>query len=746
MAWCLDPPGLLLTATKAPSRTDLSAALEPFAAAAMRGHYELLLAEAERAVVRLYPAARAQVIVRTGGAWHEWSSVDHDGGAHAIDAPAAFDAADSVVRRGAVALVPVVRGALGIRVDGDAPGIESSGDVDVLRRFFALALQTCERQRIATQNLDEVQALQRVATRMLESHELGEILLLITQEAKRLLSADICGVMLLEGDGLVMKRCVGNRSPETASLAMRPGQGLAGLVLAHGKPAAVEDYVTSDAISRDFFHLAEAELVRSALAAPLTARGAVTGVLEVWRRRPSTFTPQDTMRLVALANLTSIAIENAKLYASQARVVEELGRANAALEQRYDMVRSVSSLTQSLMQMLLQGAGFGAMTAAAAAFLRTDLGVIDEDATPVAWSGEGDAATALAPVAHAAKLHARRGGSRRKHSEGEASTATVQGVRWRVQPIVVEGDTVGWALGRIDDGRDALVEVTLVQVAMFAALRRLEQRAASRARAETIDAIVWDLLRADDAAARAAAIDRAADLEVDLGGALRVVLCELGPATPGSAERAGSALRQLLARAIAAVRADGVRALALQGPLLALIAADQELDQVERFAQRLALSASEALDGRLVVAGSSSHCVAARELGTAYREAQIALDVARQVGRSGAVVYDRAGVVGMLLGLRHEAGMQRFLELNLGALLEEDEKQRAMLLHTLRVYFDVNCSHEAASQRLGVHRKTIAHRLAKIGELTGLDLSTHDDRLVADLSLYVYRMLAGREA
>jgi DNA-binding PucR family transcriptional regulator len=61
------------------------------------------------------------------------------------------------------------------------------------------------------------------------------------------------------------------------------------------------------------------------------------------------------------------------------------------------------------------------------------------------------------------------------------------------------------------------------------------------------------------------------------------------------------------------------------------------------------------------------------------------------------------------------------------------------------VYFDANCSHEAASQHLGVHRKTIAHRLAKIGELTGLDLSTHDDRLVADLSLYVYRMLQGRD-
>ena len=86
--------------------------------------------------------------------------------------------------------------------------------------------------------------------------------------------------------------------------------------------------------------------------------------------------------------------------------------------------------------------------------------------------------------------------------------------------------------------------------------------------------------------------------------------------------------------------------------------------------------------------------------------------------------------------------MQRFLELNFGDLLRVDDKKRDQLLDTLRVFFDANCSHEAAAQRLGVHRKTIGHRLAKISELTGLDLSTHDDRLVADLSLYVYRLLA----
>jgi sugar diacid utilization regulator/putative methionine-R-sulfoxide reductase with GAF domain len=732
------PMGDRLTATARP-RGDLASALEPFAAAAMRGQYELLLAEAERAVVRLFPAAQARVIVRAGGAWHEWSRLEHGGEGPAIAAPAAIDHCEAPLRTPAFVFAPVVPGALGIRIDGEAPGAETSDDLAVLRRFFALALQTCERQRVAAQNLDEVQSLQRVATRMLQSHDLNEILLLITQEAKRLLSADICGVLLRESDRIVMRRCVGNRSPETATLQMVPGQGLAGLVLERSEPASVEDYMASESISRDFFHLAEAEMVRSALAAPLIGRSDVIGVLEVWRRRPSTFTPLDTMRLVALSNLASIAIENAELYAAQRRMVEELGRANEALNQRYDMVRSVSSLTQSLMQLLLQGAGLPAITAAAAQFLDTDVGVVDEYALPIAWTGAGDAAQTLGPVA----LAALPSGDARRHAAVEAATMTLQEQRWRVQPVVVEGQAVAWVLGRIAGQAEALTELTLGQLAMLAALHRLEQRAASRARAETIDAVVWDLLRADDAS-RAAAVDRAADLKLDLGGPQRLYLCELGAAVAGSAEPAKSVLRQRINRVVASVQADGVRAVAMHGRSIAVVCADVPLDDAERFAQRLAQRLCDALDGRPVVVGGSSRCLVAAALGTAYREAQIALDVARQVGRCSAVVYDRAGVVGMLLSLRHEVGMRRFLELNLGKLLQEEEKQRELLLQTMRVFFDVNCSHEAASQRLGVHRKTIAHRLGKISELTGLDLTTHDDRLVADLALYVHQMLADR--
>ncbi len=729
--------GERLPTTLTPLRHALGTVLEPIVAVAMRGQYELLLAEAERAVARHFPGTRPRIIVNTGGRWRESSSVDVVSEGHPVELPTGAGASEDMACSDDSLFVPVIPGALGLLVEGRIEGIRATDDLAVLRQCLALALQTCERQRLAAQNLDEVQALQRVATRMLKSHDLGEILLLITQEAKRLLSADICGVLLREGKQIVMRRCVGNRSAETAALRMGPGQGLAGRVLAQHEPSSVEDYLASDTISRDFFHLAEAEQVRSALAAPLLARDSIIGVLEVWRRRPSTFTLQDTQRLMALANLTSIAIENAELVANQTRMVEELGRANATLGERYDMVHNLSNLNQNLMEMLLQGGGLGAIVAAVGAFLQTDVGLIDACGHTLAWSGLPGAVDPLARVAAQLSNPPQRAPAEMHTVEVEADAE-----RWHARAVVVQGDPIGWAVGRIAQRGVDITELTLTQLAMFAALYRLEQRAATRARLETIDATVWDLLRSD-AAAHAAAIDRAADIKLDLDGPLRLYLCELGPAAAGSAARGGSAMRHQVSQVLTELKPDGVRAVALHGLSIAILCTDQAVDDVERLAQKLARRIAAGFDGRLVTIGASSRCAHARGLHIAHREALIALDVARQLGRSGAVVYDRAGVVGMLLSLRHEVGMQRFLELNLGGLLQEDEKQRTQLMQTLRVFFDVNCSHEAASQRLGVHRKTIAHRLTKISELTGLDLTTHDDRLVADLSLYVYRLLEG---
>ena len=701
----------------------------------MLGRTELLVAQIELALSRLFPGAQSQVLLYSAGIWRRWVSPDEvDEVAHLVvptqmqdwSLPRAFAAGRLYV--------PLTPGALGVLVEHDTRALEPTQDLEVLRQHAILALQTCERQRLARQGLDEVQAVQRVAQRILKSHDLNGILLHITMEAKRLLSADICGVLLREGDQIAMRRCVGNVSPETAALRMGPGQGLAGLVLARRAPSSVDDYVSSGIISRDFFWLAEAEAVRSALAAPLLGREQIIGVLEVWRRRTSTFTDADNRRLVALANLASIAIENAELYAAQKQSVEQLAEANLALNHRYDTVEGLSKLTQSLMQLLLDGGGMSAIAAGACSYLGAAVLLIDMEGKLLVHAGQAkpDADT----------LDGLRAMLKRRAGTPEAQTLALGDTTWCVHPMSVGSETVAWVLGEVGPRKADLTALAIAQVAIVGAMHRLEQRAASRARSETIDAIVWDLLQADEPT-RTAAIDRAADARLNLSGRLRLFVAELGTAAGAGAEPLQSAMRRQVLDVVGEVRPHGVRAVALRGLSVVILCADDALDRMERLAVQLARRLQEQLTGRMVLIGGSSACPGAHELHIAFREAQIALDVARQLQRSGAVVYDRAGVLGLLLGLRHEAGMQRFLALNLGRLLHEDEKTREQLLQTLRIFFDVNCSQEAAAQRLGVHRKTIANRIAKVAELTGLDFSTHDDRLVADISLYVHRLLSG---
>jgi sugar diacid utilization regulator/putative methionine-R-sulfoxide reductase with GAF domain len=721
-------------------RFDMARALEPIVAAASRGRYEALITATERAFAQLFAGASVSLLLRSGGAWREWSALEGDDDRPEAALPAESLAWDRPHEQGSLVFIPITVGAVCLVVRGQGLAVAAPTDLDVLRQCVMLALHTCERQRIASQNLDEVQSLQRVVTRMLKSHDLGEILLNITQEAKRLLGSDICGVMLREGDEVVMRRCVGNHSTQTASLRMKPGQGLAGRVLERRQPASVEDYLESGTISRDFFPLAQAEKVRSALAAPLLSRDEVIGVIEVWRRRPSIFTTMDSSRLVALANLTSIAIENARLVASQRDMVEELARANEALNQRYDAVKSLSNLTQGLLEVLLQGGGLPAIVTSASNYFDTDIAILDLGLQVRASGGPGDVQAVLpAIVAALGATTVPRGAA----SAARLDLGDRDG-RWLAQPLLVEGQSVGWVLARADRRGQDVSEVALAQVVMVAALHHLEQRAASRARAETIDALVWDAIQADGAA-RATAIDRAIENRIDLSGPMRLFVCELGSARVIGGDRSISPMRDQVVKAIGdATALQRIRAIALRGLSVAIVRDDEPLDDIERWADRLAQRLTQELSGHVVLVGGSSRCADAHGLAVAYRESLIALDVARQLGRSGGIVYDRAGVVGMLLSLRHQAGMQRFLELNFGDLLLEDDRQRDLLLNTLRAFFDSNCSHEAAAQRLGVHRKTISYRLRRIAELTGLDLSTHDDRLVADLSLYVYRLLASQ--
>jgi purine catabolism regulator len=98
---------------------------------------------------------------------------------------------------------------------------------------------------------------------------------------------------------------------------------------------------------------------------------------------------------------------------------------------------------------------------------------------------------------------------------------------------------------------------------------------------------------------------------------------------------------------------------------------------------------------------------------------QVAGDVARRAASFGSV--GDLGAVGLLYHLRDAPELRGFVAEVLGALPAGD--RRGTLRATLRAFLESGGSQVEASQRLGIHRNTLAYRLRRIGELVGRDVA-----------------------
>jgi PucR family transcriptional regulator, purine catabolism regulatory protein len=58
-----------------------------------------------------------------------------------------------------------------------------------------------------------------------------------------------------------------------------------------------------------------------------------------------------------------------------------------------------------------------------------------------------------------------------------------------------------------------------------------------------------------------------------------------------------------------------------------------------------------------------------------------------------------------------------------------------VLAHSLQVFLEHNGAWESAARALAVHRHTLRHRMARVEELTGLDLDVSHNRVVLQLAL-----------
>jgi DNA-binding PucR family transcriptional regulator len=143
--------------------------------------------------------------------------------------------------------------------------------------------------------------------------------------------------------------------------------------------------------------------------------------------------------------------------------------------------------------------------------------------------------------------------------------------------------------------------------------------------------------------------------------------------------------------------------------------------------------------------GVSSFYGDVADLGRALQEAELVLDVLR---RSDVPIDEDIGTGTYRLLFRvlasHPEEVRSFYEDTVAPLVAYDAQYSTDLVGTLSAYLERNCNMNATAAAIYAHRHTVAYRLERVKELTGLDPLLSEDRERLGLGLKAYRIIAPR--
>jgi len=134
--------------------------------------------------------------------------------------------------------------------------------------------------------------------------------------AEEFIDAEASSVYDLEEDNneLFIRLARGEKKSAVEGLKLKVGEGIAGSVVATGKPVVIQD-VSNDKRFSDKFDRLTGFKTRSIICVPLLLRDRPVGALQVMNKRnQEPFRQADLELLNSMAQLIAVAMENAKLY------------------------------------------------------------------------------------------------------------------------------------------------------------------------------------------------------------------------------------------------------------------------------------------------------------------------------------------------------------------------------------------------------------------------------------------------
>ena len=216
-----------------------------------------------------------------------------------------------------------------LNVDSERPDAFSELDQLLLEELAGHGAQVIRNTWLYEQHRQRselLRSLVSVGQTINSTLNLDEMLEVITREAAGLGRARMCSLLLLDGTGewLELRAQHGAGADYQQRPALSVAESLMGSVIRRQKPKQVSNVQTS--AQYQHAEIARREGLVSMVSAPLVFSGQSLGTLNVYTDTPHMFSNEEMSTLNALAELSAVAIEKARLYERTVDVEEQLRR------------------------------------------------------------------------------------------------------------------------------------------------------------------------------------------------------------------------------------------------------------------------------------------------------------------------------------------------------------------------------------------------------------------------------------
>ncbi len=569
---------------------------------------------------------------------------------------------------------------------------------------------------------EENRTLSAVIKLVSSALELAPMLQGVVDIATEASGCHACFIYLLEGEELVIRAASPVFAGTVGQVRFSVEEGLAGWVARNRTPEFIRDRAMRDPRMKYVPELDE-ERFQSMVAVPVLSRaGETIGVIVLHTEAPREFAEDTLSLLVRIASLVSGVIENAQLYDRERRRVDVLtglsslaGQVATATHPTEVATTVVAALAKLLPADRCQVLRLdpGGDTFSVLASIPADL------PAPTTLSATELSLTALSDQS------GREPASSMWHgiSDGELLAVPLRASERIGLLLAARSDRVPFAGEAAELGR-AAANLTAVAIERAELIERLTT--ANR---------IKDLFEALAAGATALAAGKARELRCDLSSAY-LMIC----ANPAGAMTTSSAAWRGLAETVGDELARLAPRSAVEsgpGPVRALIAAGQP-DRLPM--DRLLATCRELGAAHGIAVGVSEWARGPEDAARVFGQAQDAATIASALlPDGGAIDYSGVGAYRYLVHMGTADAPRDRMSAAVQLLIGYDTKRRTALLDTLESYLSQRCRVIESSRLLFIHPNTLRQRLARIEQLTGLELE-HEDLLSLELAIKLARL------